>query len=70
MRQLDKRKSDRAMGDPEGIPCSVRIAVCPQLLARLIDSKQIAVADIRCLDAQAKQMIWRYCLKASLRCEQ
>lgn len=45
----------------------MRIALSPSVLARLIDSRSLTVADIRCLDAQSKQQVWRTCLHASLR---
>ena len=46
---------------------SIRIEISLQQLTRMIDSKAIAISDIRCLDSSSKQRVWQACLEASLR---
>lgn len=45
----------------------IRIEISRQLFTRMIDSKALSIADIRCLDTVSKQRVWQACLEASLR---
>lgn len=56
--------NDKAFNQENG---SIRIEISRQLFTRMIDSKALTIADIRCLDAQSKQRVWQACLEASLR---
>lgn len=43
---------------------SLRIEVAPRTLAKILRSRNIAAADIRCLDADSKQQLRKLCLQA------
>lgn len=40
----------------------VRVEVAPETLHRLLAAGQLCAADLRCLDCESKQCIWRLCL--------
>ena len=42
----------------------VRIEINSRLLAKILNHKAVAAADIRCLDAASKKQLWRLCLQA------
>ena len=56
--------NEKPLGHEHG---GIRIEISHRLFARMIDSKALTIAEIRCLDAQSKQRVWQACLEASLR---
>ncbi len=43
---------------------TLRIEIDPCTLAKILRSRNIAAADIRCLDTHSKQQLRRLCLQA------
>ena len=40
----------------------VRLELTVEVVARLLEQKQLCVADFRCLDCESKSCVWRMCL--------
>jgi hypothetical protein len=43
---------------------NLRIEIAEETLTRLITDGQVCAADLRCLDCESKQCLWRLCLKS------
>ena len=45
----------------------VRVEIAEETLARLLTAGQVCAAELRCLDCQSKQCLWRICLESCAR---
>lgn len=43
---------------------AVKVEIDCLILAKMLRSKAIAAADLRCLDGASKKQLWRLCLQA------
>ncbi len=46
----------------------VRVEVAEETLCRLLRAGQLCAAELRCLDCESKQCLWRLCLESCLKC--
>ena len=45
---------------------TLRIEIPQDQLAKMLCSRSLAAADIRCLDGDSKKLLWQLCLQAAI----